>query len=231
MKCNVIDLGMIDYSEALALQESLWQLRSRGGIDDTLLLLEHPPVLTMGRRGRPEHILLSRPDLARMGVNIYEVNRGGDVTYHGPGQIVGYPIMDLKDQGRHIKAFVRKLEDVFILLLEREYAITARSDEKTYTGVWVGDQKITAFGIALKQWVSMHGFAFNVNTRLEHFRWIVPCGIADKGVTSLERLTGKRQDLPTVKRQLVEYFAAIFGMDMVWMTRTELESRLRREAL
>jgi lipoyl(octanoyl) transferase len=231
MKCNLIDLGLIDYPEALALQESLWQLRSKGRIDDTLLLLEHPPVLTMGRRGNPAHILLSRPDLDRIGVKIYEVNRGGDVTYHGPGQIVGYPIMDLNGHGRDIKAFVRKLEDVFILLLEREYAISARSDSKTYTGVWVGDQKITAIGIALQQWITMHGFAFNVNTRLEHFRWIVPCGISDKGVTSLERLTGKTQDILTLKRQLTAYFAAVFGLEMVGITRTELESRLRRGAL
>jgi lipoyl(octanoyl) transferase len=109
-------------------------------------------------------------------------------------------------------------------LLKQEYAISARNDEKTYTGVWVGDQKITAIGIALKQWITMHGFAFNVNTQLEHFRWIVPCGIADKGVTSLERLTGKTQDIPTLKRQLTDCFAAIFGLEIVKMSRAELES-------
>jgi lipoate-protein ligase B len=121
-----------------------------GEIDDTLLFLEHPPVLTMGWRSNSVHILLSRPDLDRMGVKIYEVNRGGDVTYHGPGQIVGYSIIDLNGHGRDIRVFVRKLEEVFIFLLKQEYAIFARSDEKTYTGVWVGDQKITAIGIALK---------------------------------------------------------------------------------
>jgi lipoyl(octanoyl) transferase len=227
LKCNVIDLGMIDYQEFLALQESLWQLRSNNAIDDTLLLLEHPPVLTLGRQGNPEHILISWNELAKMGVKIYEVNRGGDITYHGPGQIVGYPIMDLNGHGRDIKAFIRKLEDCCILLLEREYAISARSDENSYTGVWVGDQNIAAIGIAIKHWITMHGFAFNVNTRLEHYRWIVPCGIADKGVTSLERLTGKTQNITTLKRQLTDCFAAVFGAEMTKMTRTELESCMK----
>jgi lipoyl(octanoyl) transferase len=227
MRCNVVNLGLVDYADALALQESIWKMRSRNEIDDTLLLLEHPPVITVGRRGNPAHILFSRSRLEAMGVRIHEVNRGGDVTYHGPGQIVGYPILDLNGYGKDIKAFVGWLEDVFIRLLEGEYAIQARRDEKTYTGVWVGDQKITAIGIAVKQWVTMHGFAFNVNTCLEHFRWIVPCGIADKGVTSLEQLTGKTQDLPTLYRKLTDYFAAVFGWETMKLTRAELESRIQ----
>jgi lipoyl(octanoyl) transferase len=213
MKIQVALLGKIDYQEALRLQENLFNLRIQGKIPDTLLLLEHPAVLTVGRSGKDSNILATSDWLKSNGIDIYEVSRGGDVTYHGPGQIVGYPIMDLNNHGRDIHDFVWKLQETIISLLQEEYNLTVRRDVKKYTGVWVGEEKITAIGIAVKNWVTMHGFAFNVNTRLEHFQWIVPCGITDRGVTSLEKILGSPQDLEKVNQQVVEYFCKAFQME------------------
>ncbi|MBZ4654567.1 MAG: Octanoyltransferase [Peptococcaceae bacterium] len=211
MKLLVAILGKMDYKEALSIQERLLKLRQQGLIEDTLLLLEHPPVLTMGVRSNRANILTPEEVLKAQGVNIYEVNRGGDVTYHGPGQIVGYPILDLKKHGRDIPDFFRKIEETFIQLLKEEYGITAGRNSK-YPGVWVGDEKITAIGCAVKRWVTMHGFAFNVNTQLEHFLWINPCGITDKGVTSLQKILGYPQDLNKVNEQVARYLCKIFNL-------------------
>jgi lipoyl(octanoyl) transferase len=215
MKLNVCNLGRIGYGEALALQEKLVGLRQRGLISDTLLLLEHPPVLTLGVRGDETNILLPQEELRRMGVEVYRVGRGGDVTYHGPGQVVGYPIVDLTEQGRDIKRFVWNVEEVFIRLLSKRFGITADREEKKYTGVWVGNDKITAIGIAVKRWVTMHGFAFNVNTDLEHFKWINPCGLLDRGVTSLQKLLGHELDFDEMYDAVAEYFASVFGAEAV----------------
>lgn len=211
MKLLVAILGKMDYKEALSIQERLLKLRQQGLIEDTLLLLEHPPVLTMGVRSNRANILTPEEVLKAQGVNIYEVNRGGDVTYHGPGQIVGYPILDLNKHGRDIPDFFRKIEETFIQLLKEEYGITAGRNSK-YPGVWVGDEKITAIGCAVKRWVTMHGFAFNVNTQLEHFLWINPCGITDKGVTSLQKILGYPQDLNKVNEQVARYLCKIFNL-------------------
>lgn len=213
MKLNVALMGRVDYTKALDIQERLLDLRQRNETGDTLLLLEHPPVITLGRRGAYTNILLSREELKAMGVGIHETGRGGDVTYHGPGQIVGYPIMDLRNYRRDVKGFVEKLEEVFIRLLRDEFNITARRDEKKYTGVWVGDEKITAIGMSVKRWVTMHGFAFNVNTELSHFQWINPCGITDRGVTSLEKLTGAPQELSRLNALVRDYFCRVFGAE------------------
>lgn len=213
MNVNISVLGKIDYAEALAIQQKLHELRLQNQIEDTFLLLEHPPVLTLGTRGVYSNILLPEKELEAGGVKIYEVNRGGDVTYHGPGQIVGYPVMDLKEHGRDIKQFVWNLEEVFIRLLKENFEISAYRDQNKYTGVWVDNNKITAIGIAVKRWVTMHGFAFNVNTNLEHFKWINPCGILDKGVTSLEKLTGSEHDISHMNELLIKYFTEIFGLE------------------
>lgn len=210
MKLEIHQPGRLDYKEALELQESLQLLRQHNEIPDTLVLLEHPPVLTLGRRGEYENILMSKELLEAQGVKIYEVSRGGDVTYHGPGQIVGYPIMDLTGMNRDVKEFVYNIEEVFILLLLKEFGIKAERDEKKYTGVWVGNEKITAIGISVKRWITMHGFAFNVNTDLRHFNWINPCGITDKGVTSLEKLLGKELDFAKMNELVIEYFCEVF---------------------
>ena len=217
MKWNIVSLGRVDYMEALDLQEKLLAKRQQGEIDNTLLLLEHPAVLTLGKRGLYSNIIVPKEELAANRISIYEVARGGDVTYHGPGQIVGYPIIDLKDLNKGVKDFVWTIEEVFIRLLKKEYGITAHREEKKYTGVWVGDEKITAIGIAVKHWVTMHGFAFNVNTELEHYKWINPCGISDKGVTSLEKLLGFPQDFAKLNEMVIEYFCEIFDFEPVTM--------------
>ena len=222
MKLRITNLGRMDYMEALAIQERLMQQHQQEDMEQTLLLVEHPPVLTLGRRGEYGNILLPREELEAKGVGIYEVSRGGDVTYHGPGQLVGYPIMNLNRLGRDVKDFVWKVEEVFVRLLADQYGIAAYRDEKKYTGVWVDNNKITAIGIAVKRWITMHGFAFNVNTDLEHFKWINPCGILDKGVTSLQRLLGETQDFDRITRQVGEYFGEVFCLEPVWVGRDAL---------
>ena len=226
MKLNVAYLGLIDYAEALKIQEKLLDLRYQNKVEDTLLILEHPPVLTLGRRGVSSNIIASQETLKAEGVSIYEVNRGGDVTYHGPGQIVGYPIMDLNGYGKDVKDFVGKVEEVFIRVLDVEYGIQAWRDEKKYTGVWVENEKITAIGIAVKHWITMHGFAFNVNTQLSHFNWIVPCGITDKGVTSLKKLVGYELDFKLLSQKVAEYFCQVFELEMNIITKEELLKQL-----
>ncbi len=210
MELRILMAGRLAYPEALALQERLMALRQLDQIGDTLMLVEHPPVLTLGRRGGAANILLSPEALQREGVSVHEVSRGGDVTYHGPGQIVGYPIMDLRLMENDIKKYVWNVEEVFIRLLFAEFGIDARREEKKYTGVWVGDDKITAIGISVSRHITMHGFAFNVNTDLSHFKWINPCGITDKGVSSLQKLLGRELDMAELNGLVAKYFCVVF---------------------
>jgi lipoyl(octanoyl) transferase len=214
---TVVRLGRTDYERALSIQERLRLLRGRKEIGDVLLLLEHAPVLTVGRRGKAENILLPREILKEQGIEIFEVTRGGDVTYHGPGQIVGYPIFDLRDHGRSVRDFLSRLVEVFIRLLAEDYGLEAYGEDRHFTGVWVGGEKITAIGLALQQGVTMHGFAFNVNTNLDHFRWINPCGLTDRGVTSLQKLLNRPLDLEAVTRQVGETFCRIFQGTPQWV--------------
>lgn len=209
---KVVKVGKINYPDALKIQKKLLKLRQSDQIEDFFLLLEHPPVLTLGKRAKDSNILVSRNKLEAEGIKIHEIGRGGDVTYHGPGQIVGYPILDLKNHGKDIRKFVRNIEEIFIRLLKNEYNIEAGRDPE-HTGVWVEDGKITAIGLSIKRWVSMHGFAFNVNTLMKHFKLIHPCGILDKGVTSLEQLLGYSFPLDKVQDQVIKYFSEIFDVD------------------
>lgn len=227
MCINVCYLGEVEYQEALSIQESIWKLRVEKKIGDTLLLLEHPPVITIGRRGSKKNILVSEEFLEKIGVKVFEVSRGGDVTYHGPGQLVGYPIFDLALTDRDIKKFVYLLEEVFIRLLKDQFEIEARRDEDKYTGVWVENSKMVAIGIAVKKWATMHGFAFNVNTNLEHFSWIVPCGLKDRGVTSLERLIGKTIPFEDVVDKVQTYFGKVFGKSLDILGKEELLDLLK----
>lgn len=212
LKIDVINLGRMEYAKALEVQQEKWEKVSKEEERDTLFLVEHPPVLTLGVRGKKENILIPEDELIKLGVSIQQVSRGGDVTYHGPGQIVGYPVMNLKHFGRDIHYYVERIENTFIKLLKDDYGITAERGDKTYTGVWVGNNKITAIGIQVKRWTTMHGFAFNVNTDLSHFNWIVPCGLSDRGVTSLEKLTNQKQDMEKLFRRTAEVFCESFGV-------------------
>lgn len=213
MKLNIVMFGQVAYDEALALQETLLAKRQNHEIEDTLLLLEHPPVLTMGVRAEQKNIYLSQEQLTALGVQVYPIKRGGDVTYHGPGQIVGYPIMDLSQHGKSIKTFVERIKHAFVALLQEEYGITAHAEDGVFSGVWVGSEKITAIGIAVHRWVTMHGFAFNGNTDLSHFDWINPCGLTGRGVTSLQKLTGKAQNMEELKELVARYFCQTFQME------------------
>jgi lipoyl(octanoyl) transferase len=213
MTLDVRRLGRIGYEEALQLQTELVETRLNEEIPDTLLLLEHPPVITMGKSAHAEDILASQAELDEAGAEIHRINRGGETTYHGPGQLVGYLIFHLYNHQRSIKRFIRKLEGSFINLLS-DYGIEG-SHDPDHRGVWVGEEKITAIGIAIKRGVTMHGFAFNVAPNLDHFDWIIPCGIRDRGQTSMARLLDRSIGIEDVSPALVTHMAAEFGYDTV----------------
>jgi lipoyl(octanoyl) transferase len=209
-KLMVYDLGRMAYAPALEIQQKALKLRQEKAIDDTFFLVEHPPVLTLGTRGNYDNIYLPKEKLAAEGVEIFEVERGGDVTYHGPGQIVGYPVIDLQDFPGGIRGYITAMAGALIRLLQDEFAIQAEQRFDKYSGVWVGENKIVAIGVAVKHGVTMHGFAFNVNTNLSHFDWINPCGLS-KGVTSVEKETGRPADFARVQSLVVQYLAQSFG--------------------
>src|SRR6266581_3045624 len=196
-------LGAVPYLEALALQRALVEDRRAGRTGDVLLLVEHPHVLTLGVRGDGgrSHILASAETLALRGIEVHETGRGGDITYHGPGQIVGYPIVDLQPDRCDVHRYVRDLETVLIHTAA-DYGIAAGRVEGL-TGVWVGNEKLAAIGVRIARWVTSHGFALNVTTDLAYFDVIVPCGIADRGVTSLSKLLGREIDMREVQDRVV----------------------------
>jgi lipoyl(octanoyl) transferase len=200
----------VPYADALSLQRALVEDRRAGRTGDVLLLVEHPHVLTLGVRGDGgrSHILVTDEALAARVIDVFETGRGGDVTYHGPGQIVGYPIMDLKPDRQDVHRYVRDLEEVLIRT-SADYGVSARRVEGL-TGVWVGREKLAAIGVRIARWVTSHGFAFNVTTDLEYFSLIVPCGIADRGVTSLDRLLGRAVDRREVEDRIVSRFCEVF---------------------
>ncbi|GAB5541673.1 MAG: lipoyl(octanoyl) transferase LipB [Sandaracinaceae bacterium] len=205
-------MGLVRYAEALELQERLQRARIRGRIGDTLLLLEHPPVVTLGRGAKEQNILLSRALLAARGFDVHEIGRGGDVTYHGPGQLVGYPILDLSPDRKDVRRYVTDLEEAMIRLAAA-YGLDAGRVPKL-NGTWVGDRKIGAIGVRISRWVTMHGFAFNVSTDLSHFGVIVPCGIQDRGVTSLVEETGRDVPMDEVTPKLEGILAELFNAEL-----------------
>jgi lipoyl(octanoyl) transferase len=210
---DVRRLGVVPYGEALALQRSLVEERRAGVIGDTLLLVEHPHVITLGVRGDGgrSHLLASPDTLASAGVELHETGRGGDITYHGPGQLVGYPILDLKPDRCDVHRYVRDLESVLIRTAS-DYGIEAGRIDGL-TGVWVGDEKLAAIGVRIARWITSHGFALNVATNLDYFKLIVPCGLADRGVTSLSRLVDHPVDMAEVAQRTAEHFANIFCLN------------------
>lgn len=212
MVCRVEQPGRLDYTDGLALQKERVAQRKSKAIPDTLILLEHPHVYTLGRNARREHLLASPETLQGLGAQVHETDRGGDVTYHGPGQLVGYPIFDLTGFRRDIAWYMRSLEEVFIRVAWGYGLQAGRSPG--LTGVWVGDEKLVALGVHVSRWVTSHGFAFNVNTDLDYFSRIIPCGIHDKGVTSLARLLGKSLDITEVTVRVIRQFGEVFGVVM-----------------
>jgi lipoyl(octanoyl) transferase len=202
-------LGPMGYAEALTLQRTLVDARRAGSIGDVLLLVEHPPVLTLGVRGDGgrSHILAPPDELDARGIGVFETGRGGDITYHGPGQIVGYPIIDLNPDRRDVHKYVRDIEEV-LMRVAADYGI-ATGRIQGLTGVWAGDEKLAAIGVRIQRWITSHGFALNHTTDLAAFGLIVPCGIADRGVTSLAMLgcTASRRE---VEDRIVAHFAAVF---------------------
>ena len=211
--CELRNLHLVTYENALRLQQKLAEMRQNDLIPDQLLLLEHPAVITLGRGGDARNLLASEDVLRRERVRFYETTRGGDITYHGPGQLVGYPVLHLGEGSRDVRKYVTKLEEVLIRTVA-QYGITAtRAEGKR--GIWVGDEKIAAIGVRIAKWVTSHGFALNVNTNLEHFRLITPCGLRGTGVTSIARQTGRGVTMSEVRRVVTAKFAEVFDYEMV----------------
>jgi lipoyl(octanoyl) transferase len=203
-------LGLVSYADGVELQQRLVEQRRAGDIPDQLLLLEHAPVITLGVKTRNDrsHVLATDESLQNRGVELVESGRGGDVTFHGPGQLVGYPILDLKPDRCDVHRYVRDLEEVLIRVAAAFGVEAARAPG--LTGVWAGSDKLAAIGVRISRWITSHGFALNVNTDLSQFDLIVPCGITDRGVTSLQRLLRRTVEMPLVQAAVIDAFAAVF---------------------
>jgi lipoyl(octanoyl) transferase len=230
--CWVVELGLVRYELACNLQQKLVQARKEGAIPDVLLLCEHPHVITLGRNGRGENLLAPDHLLAEMNVEFQPTDRGGDITYHGPGQIVGYPILDLAEHRRDVRWYVNQLEEVMIRSTA-DFGLVAKRVEGQH-GVWIGleasgaEEKLGALGVHLSRWVTSHGFAYNVSTDLRYFDLIVPCGIAGKLATSLERALGRNLGSQEVTQTLILHFGQVFERSMISVSTSELEKALTR---
>jgi lipoyl(octanoyl) transferase len=226
--CWVVNLGLVPYAEAYDFQLKLVQSRKAGVIPDVLLLCEHPHVITLGRNGRREHLLASVNLLAQMNVEFHLSDRGGDITYHGPGQIVGYPILDLTEHKRDVRWYVEQLEEVMIGATG-EFGLSAKRVEGQH-GVWLDsrtsgpEEKLGALGVHLSRWVTSHGFAYNVSTDLRYFDLIVPCGIAGKRATSLERVLGRQVNAEEAVRRLIAHFGEVFDRSMISVPLNDLQN-------
>jgi lipoyl(octanoyl) transferase len=215
-RCQVLRLGVIDYQEAWQLQRRLADALRRGDSPPTLVLLQHPPTYTLGAQGKNENVLVDEAGLTRIGASLYRVDRGGDVTFHGPGQLVGYPILDLRRWGHGPVSYVRAVEAILIEALAG-LGIAARRVQGR-VGVWVGDDKIAAIGLRVSRGVTTHGFALNVSTDLSYFQHIVPCGLVGVRVTSVERILGRAVPLSEVADRVVECFGRRFALEMIEAT-------------
>jgi lipoyl(octanoyl) transferase len=224
----VVHLGLISYADWLAVQQRIVAARKAGAIEDVLVFCEHPHVITLGRGANRANLLASEHVLKQKGVQLFETNRGGDITYHGPGQIVGYPILNLDAIRRDVHWYVRSLEEVMIRA-SADFAVDAfRVQGKT--GIWVrhgeSEEKLAAIGVHISRWVSSHGFAYNVATDLRYFDLIVPCGIADRRATSLEKLLSRAVEMAEVRPQLTTHFASVFGGEAQSVSREAFVERL-----
>jgi len=206
--CLVYDLGLVDYNKGLLLQEKLLNSRKAGAISDVLLLLQHPSVFTIGRSGIAENVIASEETLVKEGISVFHTSRGGDVTYHGPGQLVGYPILNLRENSLSVHRYVWDLEEIVIRTLA-DFGISGqRVSERR--GVWVGEEKVCALGLRVSREVSMHGFALNVNTDLKYFTYIIPCGITGVSITSVSKLLGHEVAIREIQESLLRHFSQVF---------------------
>ncbi|HCN23827.1 MAG TPA: lipoyl(octanoyl) transferase [Candidatus Marinimicrobia bacterium] len=209
MNLQIQDLGLCSYKEVWDLQKNIQADRIAGKDQDTLLLVEHTPVYTFGKNSDKNHLLQHYPE----NVQIFHIERGGDITFHGPGQLVGYPILDLNNYKKSISWYMRSLEEVIIDTLDIYGLVAIRKDG--LTGVWIGDEKIAALGVRISRWVTMHGFALNVNTDLNYYDGIIPCGILEYGVTSMEKLLGCKISMDDIKNNLISCFRNIFINELI----------------
>uniref|UniRef100_A0A7V1EI18 Octanoyltransferase n=1 Tax=candidate division WOR-3 bacterium TaxID=2052148 RepID=A0A7V1EI18_UNCW3 len=210
---KILNLGLRNYKEVWDLQKELHSKRVAEEIPDTLILVEHNPVVTLGKSGKDENIKVSSKFLQEKGIELYHIERGGDVTFHGPGQLVGYPVFNIKKGLAGIKPFIEKIEDAIISTLG-DFKISAEKKEKMI-GVWVGEKKICSIGVAIKRWVSFHGFALNVNNDLKYFDLINPCGFKDIKMTSMQEILNYMVEMARVKKAVIKNFAVIFGFNII----------------
>ncbi len=218
----ISNLGRTRYAEVWKLQQDVWTLRHSNSIQDILLLTEHEHVYTLGKSTNDNHLLASDGELKISGTEVFHIDRGGDITYHGPGQIVCYPIIDLHNYFLDIHRYLRSLEEVIIRALAA-FGIYGQR-EKDLTGVWVNNEKIAAIGVKVNRWITMHGFALNVNTDLSKFDRIIPCGIFHKGVTSMQRTMDREVSIESVQKSIVKSFADVFECQPNWIEREKLSS-------
>jgi lipoate-protein ligase B len=214
MRCTAYWLGSVEYHEAYDMQKRMLASRLRGEMPDAILLLEHLPVFTIGKSGKQENVLVPRGELLKRGITLFFTDRGGDVTYHGPGQLVAYPIMDLRDRNKDLHRYVYELEEAIIRTLG-EYAIEGCRDE-THPGVWVEGDEIAAIGLSVKNWVTMHGISINVNPNMDHFSLIHPCGFTDRRATSIARILSVDIPIGEIMHKFVLHFSSVFGADLEW---------------
>lgn len=212
--CETRNLGLTSYADALVLQEEFVERRKRDEISDQFVMLEHPHVITLGRAANRANVLADDALRAKFGVELFETGRGGDVTYHGPGQLVGYPIVKLLPGHQDIRRYVRNIQEVLIRAA-RDFGVEAEPRDGDFVGVWVGDEKLAAIGVRISRWVTMHGFAFNVTTDLNYFHLIVPCGIRGHGVTSLQKLLGRPVEMSEVVESATRHFGDVFDRQIV----------------
>ena len=217
--CSVYDLGLVDYREGLLLQEKLLNSRKSGAIADVLLLLQHPSVFTIGCSGVVENIIVPWETLVKESIPVFQTNRGGDVTYHGPGQLVGYPILNLSEKGLTAHQYVWNLEEIVIRTLA-DFGIDGQRVSGR-RGVWVGEEKVCALGLRVSGEVSMHGFALNVNTDLKYFTYIIPCGIAGVSITSVSKLLGREVEMGEVQVNLLRHFSQVFKLTLEYRERLD----------
>jgi len=224
MNIQVVDLDLTDYKYCWELQQNIFNLRVAGRISDVLLLSEHNHVYTLGKSSDNAHLLAGETELKSTGADVFHIDRGGDITYHGPGQLVGYPIIDLNNYYLDTHRYLRDLEEVIIKTL-KDFGINGHREEN-YTGVWVGSDKIAAIGVKVSRWITMHGFALNINTNLSYFDRIIPCGIFHKGVTSMERILGNKLLIQDVIDSVSSRFGEVFGIHTIIVDKDEFLSAI-----